>query len=66
MSKGRENWPIRKFNSFEEADEADREDYRRMTPDERVRVLLVLVDVWTGAPKQGLDRTYRVLEVPRR
>lgn len=61
----RSKWTVRIFDSFEEADEADREEYRRMTPDERVHALLELVDAWTGASQQGFDRVCQFVEVPR-
>ena len=56
---------VRKFNSFAEADEADRESYRQMTPDERVALVDALRHQWekvNGERHQGLRRTVRVSE----
>ena len=62
----REGWTLEVFDSHEAAASADRDRYRAMTPDERVQAMLELVDAWTGASQQGLDRTYRFVEVPQR
>ena len=59
----------RKFNSFAEAEAADRESYRQMTPDRRVAVVDELRRLWEeikGEPHEGLRRTVRVLERPAR
>ena len=53
-----------RFTTPEEADERDREYYRSLTPNERVAELLELIDAWTGASQQGLERTYRVVSIP--
>jgi hypothetical protein len=60
---------VRRFNSFAEADEADRESYRQMTPDQRV----ALVDelrrqfAWfKGEAHERLRRTVLVAERPPR
>ena len=58
---------VRKFSSFEEAEQADREEYRNMTPQERINILLALID--QGRPDgadERLERVYRVVELPRR
>jgi len=34
---------VRKFGSFEEADAADRDFYRRITPDERIAIMVDLI-----------------------
>ena len=60
---------VRKFNSFAEADEADREQYRQMTPDERVALVDELRHQWEkmyGEPHEGLRRTVLVSERPPR
>ena len=45
----------------EKAEEEDREFYRNLDPNERVRLLLELIDGWTGECQRGLERTYRVV-----
>ena len=62
----REGWTTEIFESHEVAARSDRERYRAMTPNERVREMLELVDAWTGASQQGFDRVYRIVEVPQR
>ena len=36
---------VAKFRSFEEADKADREFYKRLTPEERLEILLELLNM---------------------
>ena len=59
----------RKFSSFQEAEEADREFYRSLTPAQRIQMLLELLElVWPdkdGSPPR-LERVYRVAEFPPR
>src|SRR5262249_39590687 len=53
---------IKVFNSFEEADEADAREYARMTPQERLKILLDLRDLrHPDAAQQGLARVCRVV-----
>ncbi len=57
------------FSSFEEAEEADREFYRSLTPEQRMEMLCELLEfTWPeedgSAPR--LERVYRVLEFPPR
>ena len=54
---------LTKFRSFEEAEKADREFYKRLTPQERLAILLELIN---HAPEQRLERVYRVTKLPRR
>jgi len=59
---------VRKFRTLEEAERADREDYRRMSPDQRLEILLhLLADPWPqgDAPPEGLQRVYRVAQLKR-
>ncbi len=57
---------VRIFNSFEEADEADRERDRSMTPEERVAVVLQLPSwMYPNAAEQRLARVYRIVERER-
>lgn len=58
---------VRKFRSFKEAEEADREFYRSLTGEQRVDILLKLVRQTHGdEPLQGLKRVYRIVKLPRR
>ena len=59
---------VRKFRTLEEAERADREDYRRMSPDERLEILLhLLAHPWPqgDAASEGLQRVYRVAQLKR-
>jgi hypothetical protein len=57
---------LRIFNSFAEADEHDREQYARMTPEERLRIVIELRDLrHPDAAQQGLARVCRVTELER-
>ena len=58
---------IRKLDSFEDADRADREFWRSVSPDARVAAVEDLRKQWAvlqGADDEGLRRTVRVLEAP--
>jgi len=54
---------LTKFRSFEEAERADRDFYKRLTPQARLAILLELLN---HAPEQRLERVYRVTKLPRR
>lgn len=54
---------VAKFRSFEEAEKADRDFYKKLTPQERLDILLELLD---HAPEQRLERVYRVTKLSRR
>lgn len=54
---------VAKFRSFEEAEKADRAFYKKLTPQERLDILLGLCN---HAPEQRLERVYRVTKFPRR
>jgi hypothetical protein len=57
---------VRKFSSFEEADKADREDYLRMTPQQRLSLLLELVSQGSDdETEQGFQRVYRITKLKR-
>ncbi len=49
---------VAKFRSFEEADKADRDFYKRLTPQERLDILLELL---SHGPEQRFERAYRVV-----
>jgi len=60
---------VQVFSSFEEAEEADREFYRSLTPAQRIAMLLELLELFRpdqdgAAPR--LERVYRIAEFPPR
>ena len=60
---------IRKLDSFDDAERADREFWRSVSPDARVAAVEDLRQQWAvlqGANDEGLRRTVRVLEAPER
>jgi len=60
---------IRKFRSFAEAERADREYYRSLTPQQRLDILLELVATYTEGldeAERGFKRVCRVVKRQRR
>lgn len=56
------------FSSFGEADEADRNFYASLTPQERLDILLDLIlssgtREQTGETAEGFERVYRIAEL---
>jgi hypothetical protein len=59
----------RVFASFEEADNADRQAYERMSPQQRIEMLLSLRRMMVKEGDESAERLERVLtvvELPRR
>jgi hypothetical protein len=55
---------VSKFRDFEDADEADRSFYLRMTPQERLAVMLDLIyPEDSGAASSRLERVYRMIKL---
>ncbi|MCS6952574.1 MAG: hypothetical protein RMK57_09110 [Bryobacterales bacterium] len=54
---------VRIFQSFQEAEAADREFYKSLTPEQRLDILLELIA--RHGSSEGLQRIYRVLERQR-
>ena len=54
---------VAKFRDFAEAEKADREFYKHLTPQERLDLLLELLN---HAPEQRLERVYRVTKLSPR
>ena len=54
---------VRVFASFEEADEADRQAYERMSPQERIEMLLSLRRMMVKEGDESAERLERVLRV---
>lgn len=56
---------VRKFKTFAEAEAADREFYRSLTPDQRLEILLELVSQEDGDAPPRLERVYRITPLAR-
>ena len=56
---------VTKFTSFEEADKADREQYRAMTPLERVELVSQLRALLHGPDDASAPRLERVLKITK-
>lgn len=56
---------IRKFESHEEAERADREFYHSLTPAQRVNMALQLIDDYYGT-KHRLEAVCRIIKLERR
>jgi hypothetical protein len=52
----------RKFRSFAEAEAADREFWRSLTPEERMEIFSELQRRYQGDPPPRLERVYRVIK----
>ena len=57
---------VRKFKTHAEADKADREYYRSLTPEERLDILLDLIEQGSDGASEGFKRVYRITELERR
>ena len=57
---------VRIFDSFEDADRADREYYASLTPQQRLELLLDLIQANTDDDEnqQGFARVHRIVELP--
>jgi len=53
---------VRTFSSHEEAAKADREYYRSLTPEQRLDILLELIEQGGGGTQSRFERVYRVIE----
>jgi hypothetical protein len=56
---------IRVFKSFEEAEDAEKEYYRSLSPAQRVEILLTLRDQYSPYDDEltkGFERVYRIIE----
>ncbi|AIE84616.1 hypothetical protein OP10G_1248 [Fimbriimonas ginsengisoli Gsoil 348] len=59
---------IERVFNFTTPEQSDREDlamYRAMSPDERVRMLMEMMNAWHGTAFRRLERTYRFVHVDR-
>jgi hypothetical protein len=60
---------VAKFRTFEEAEAATRDYYRRLSPEERLEILFQLramAHKENDAASGKLARVYRIVELPRR
>ncbi len=57
---------VRVFKSFEEAERADREYYRSLTPQQRLDILLELVERGNRDAPQRFERVCRVTQLEQR
>jgi hypothetical protein len=53
----------KKFRNFAEAEKADREYYKKLTGNQRLHMLL---EILNHAPEQRLERVSRITKLPRR
>jgi hypothetical protein len=53
----------KKFRGFAEAEKADRDFYKKLTGNERLRILVELLN---HGPEQRLERVSRITQLPRR
>jgi hypothetical protein len=55
---------VRKFATFEEAEAADREYYRSLTPAERISIMIDLIyPEGSDAASAGFERVYRIVKL---
>ena len=59
------DYPIRKYDSQEEAGKADVEYYRSLTPERRLEILLELVETYGDASHQRFERDCWVVKRQR-
>ena len=52
-----------KFRNFADAEKADRDFYKKLTGNERLRILVELLN---HAPEQRSERVSRITKLPRR
>ena len=57
---------IRVFKSHAEAEAADREYYRSLTPEQRLDILLELIERGGGGTQSRCERVYRIVKRPPR
>jgi hypothetical protein len=53
---------VRKFGNFAEAEKADRDFYKKLTGNERLQILVELLN---HGPEQRLERASRIIKFPR-
>ncbi|GMW00410.1 MAG: hypothetical protein AMXMBFR84_15470 [Candidatus Hydrogenedentota bacterium] len=57
---------IQRFASLQAADVADEAFYRQLTPQQRMDILLELIERGTGGTQQRLEKVYRIVKFERR
>ena len=53
---------VKRFANFAEAEKADRDFYKKLTGNERLQILVELLN---HAPEQRLERVSRITKLPR-
>ncbi len=56
---------VRKFKNHAEAEKADLEYYRSLTPEERLDILLDLIERGSDGASEGFKRVYRITKLER-
>jgi hypothetical protein len=64
MADRRREFTLEIFDSFEAADEANRQKMRAMTGNERIALLFEMVGRSTATRMQQFSRTYEIVDVP--
>ena len=62
------DFSMRRFETLSEADSAEAEYYASLTPEERLNILLELIEMYRsnqGEDSERLERVYRVDELSR-
>jgi hypothetical protein len=54
---------VERFTTFEAAEKADRNFYKKLTGNQRLRIL---VELSTHVPEQRLERVYRIIKLSPR
>jgi hypothetical protein len=56
---------VQKFSSFDEAEKAEREYYRSLTPQQRIEILLELIARYrrNDESAERLERVYRIIKL---
>ena len=54
---------VRKFKSHAEAEDADREYYRSLTPEQRMKILFQLIEEGRIEASEGFQRVYQVVKL---
>jgi len=54
---------VRIFDNFDDADRADRDYYASLTPQQRLEILLDLIQANSDEDQEGFARVHRVVEL---
>ena len=56
---------VRKFETHNEADRAEHEYYRSLTPEQRMDILFQLVEESSDGASEGFKRVYRIVKLDK-